>query len=543
MFGSESLRYQLLIQDFAKVSEEGIDLLESKEYSLLQAKLVLRALAQNSSFDDWFRSFKKCQISYPELAHDRDVLEEFGIQVLREGIENPSVTVRAVSVLAIGLARDFRLVPLLLQSCNDDSAIVRSLALQVAVNYGSESLKKAIVELARNDDSIHVRITAYQVVALLQIEELLPFLRERAENKLVDGVERREAWKACLELSSQFLETGVAKDDIDQALFTCEVLHNGMLPETTEIFTELLSVEHPEVQESLLLSALAWSHQLQNHKEFLSKVRHVMRTSPFAKVRFQAAALLHLHGDSLGRDSLVEGLRSHQPLVCEAASAALCSLGIHGVPLAKEHLESLSSRKAAANLSILLLVSREDIERAGDVIARYLSNPEMCWAIEYFLWDAQWNLRGDAFPLYSDMIKREIGRKLIRLLAVARYSQAKAVTATFLSGQQAQGWSFFSGMFWEEGDVKTSEDLVTDACFAAKLEGALASLCQKKDQASLQRVSQLYNDSRWQDKLAILESVAFSENLHAVPFLLDCCHHEAPSLRSAAAGALFSIFK
>ncbi len=534
----------MLIQDFSKASEEGIRLLDSKEYSLVQAKLVLKALAQNSSFDDWFISFKKCQLSYPELAYDRDVLEEFAIQVLRQGIENPAVTVRAVSVLAIGLARDFRLVPLLLQSFNDDSAIVRSLALQVAVNYGSESLKKALAELARDDDSIHVRITAYQVIALLQIEHLLPFLRERAQNKLIDGVERREAWKASLEFSSQFLETNLTKDDIDQALFSCEVLRNGVLPETSEIFTELLSIEHPEVQESFLLSALAWSRQLPLHHEaFLDKVRHVVRSSPFSKVRFQAAALLHLHGDSLGYDSLVEGLRSPLPLVCEAASAALCSLGIHGVPLAREYLGTLSSRKAAANLAILLLVSREDIERAGDVIACYLSNPEMCWAIEHFLWDAQWNVRDDALPLYSDMIKREIGRKLIRLLAVARYSQAKAVTATFLSGQQAQGWSFFSGMFWEEGDVKTSEDLVTDACFAAKLEGALAALCQKKDCASLQKVSELYNHSRWQDKLAILECVAFSENLDAVPFLLDCCHHEAPSLRSAAAGALFSIFK
>ncbi|SPN73610.1 HEAT repeat [Chlamydia serpentis] len=541
---SDSLRYQLLIQDFTKASAEALCLLESEEYSIVQAKLILKALTKNSSFDDWFASFKKCQLVYPNLACDRDVLEEFAIQVLCKGVNNSSSTVRAVTVLAIGLARDFRLVPLLLQIFSDDSPIVRSLALQVAVNYGSESLKKAIAEVARNDESLHVRITAYRVIAHLRIEELLPFLRERAENKLVDGVERREAWKASLEFSSAFLHAPLPKNDIDRALFTCQVLRSGSYPEESCIFTDLLSVEYPEVQEALLLAALACNRWLPlSDADFLSKVRHIALSSPFPKVRFQAAALLHLHGEPLGCNSLVEGLRSPLAPICEAASAALCSLGIHGVPLAKEHLGMIASRKAAANLAILLLVNREDIEKAGDVIARYLFNPEMCWAIEHFLWDAQCNFRGESLPLYSDMIKREIGRKLIRLLAVARYSQVKAVTATFLSGQQTQGWSFFSGIFWEEGDPETSADLVTDACFAAKLEGALASLCQKKDRQSLEKVFELYIDSRWQDKLAILESVAFSENLDAIPFLLECCCNEAPSLQSAAAGALFAIFK
>ncbi|ANH78279.1 HEAT repeat domain-containing protein [Candidatus Chlamydia sanziniae] len=533
-----------MIQDFSEASQEGLRILHTKSYSYLQAKLILKAFVHQRAFDRWFISFEKCQQRYPELIHDRDVLEELGMGVLYEGIEHSSVTVRAISVLSLGLARDFRLVPLVLRSLNDDSAVVRAFALQVAAQYGTESLKQAISKIARHDDSIHVRMTAYQVAVLLQIHELLPFLNQQAINPLIDGQERREAWKASLELAPQFFDATITKNDIDQALFTCEMLRTSSSPKGNKLFLELLSIQHPEVQETILQTALTCSREISlDNKELLSAVYHLALASPFPKVRLQAAAFLHLQGVPLGHDLLVEGLLSPSLMISEVASAALCSLGIHGAPLAKEYLSSVVSRKAAANLAILLLVSRQDIEKAGNTIANYLTNPEMCWAIEHFLWDTRWNLQGNTLLLYSDMVKHEIGRKLIRLLAITRYSQVKAVTAAFLAGQQEQGWSFFSGIFWEEGDVQTSESLTTDVSFAAKLEGALATLCQKKDRNSLQRVVALYSDSRWQDKLAILEGIAFSENIDAVSFLLDCCRQETPSLRSAAAGALFALFK
>lgn len=71
----------------------------------------------------------------------------------------------------------------------------------------------------------------------------------------------------------------------------------------------------------------------------------------------------------------------------------------------------------------------------------------------------------------------------------------------------------------------------------------LQTLAKKKDQESLHALLQFYPKSRWQDKLAILESLAFSENLDALPFLLECCLNESPSLRSAAAGAIFALYK
>ncbi len=542
--GSQSLRQHLLIGDFPRAIQEAQALLSSSECSLSETRLALKALAQGKDYDSWNREFTKARQCYPQLAKDRDTLEDFAQQVLSDGMRHPSMTVRAVSILSIGLARDFRLVPLVLASLSDDSVIVRTLGLQVVLQYGSQSLKDAVCKIARHDDSMQVRMMAYQIAAILDIEELLPYLQERANNKLVDGEERREAWKASLMLTPHGLSKSRVHEDMDQALFACELLHHLGEEKEESVLLDLLSIQYPEVQESALRAALSCGREVScESKKIADQVHAMAQTSPFPKVRLQAAALLYLQGDPLGEDLLVQGLLSPLASICESASAAVCSLGIGGKDLADKYLHRVVSRKAAANLAILLLVSRTHVERAGDVIADFISDPEMCWAIEQFLWSSQWNPKSASLPLYFDMVKREIGRKLIRLLAVAKYSKVKKVTGDFLSNRQQHGWSFFSGVFWEEGDEHTAQIWTADKSFASKLESTLARLCQKKNSESLHQAIELYPESRWQDKLAILEGIAFSENLEGVDFLLECCSHETPSLRCAAAGALFALFK
>ncbi|MEF9496553.1 MULTISPECIES: HEAT repeat domain-containing protein [Chlamydia] len=542
--GSQSLRQHLLIHDFPEAIKEAKILLSSCECTLPEIRLALKAFAQGKDYATWSQEFNKCCQHYPQLAKDRDTLEDFAQQILCDGISHPSMTVRAVSILAIGLARDFRLVPLVLSSLSDDSVVVRTLALQVVLQYGTQSLKDAVYKIARHDESMQVRITAYQIAAMLDIEELLPYLQERANNKLIDGEERREAWKASLMLTPQLLTGSKVKEDMDQALFACELLRHEGDGKDEDVLLDLLSIQYPEIQETALRAALACGRRVScESRKIADQVRHIAQTSPFPKVRLQAAAILYLQGDPLGEELLVKGLQSPFVSICEAASAAVCSLGIRGKDLANNYLHIVTSRKAAANLAILLLVSRTNIEKAGDVIADFICDPEMCWAIEQFLWDSQWNPKSAALPLYFDMVKREISRKLIRLLAVAKYSNVKKVTEDFLSNRQQQGWSFFSGVFWEEGDEQSAQVWTADKSFSSKLESTLAALCQKKNNESLYKAKGLYPKSRWQDKLAILEGIAFSENTEAVDFLLECCYHETPSLRSAAAGALFALFK
>lgn len=520
-FAHADLGCSLLLKDYSKAACEAQELL-SGAYSLAEARLALQALS-HSRLEVWFAAYKSCYQCYSELRQDRDIVETLALRVLEEGIKHPSVVVRAITLLSVGLARDYRLEEILLQSFSDDSLVVRTLAVQVALTYGSARLKQAIRQTAEHDRAMPVRLAAYRVGGALGIKSLAPLLELRAHDPLVDGQERREAWSVLLMLASPQQLSG----DIDQALLACEAMAQGTLVPTQSLLLRLLSIEYPQVQEKALLASMSF----EGDEAFYSYVRHLALHAPVAKVRFQAAALLALRsGDT---SVLEEGLASPFATVSEAASEALCSLGIHGVPLAIRYL-STSTQKASVNLAILLLVCREQVEEAGEIIAQFVMHPEPCWAVTHFLGEPLLM----ELPQYPHWIQREMGKKLIRLLALAGYSQVKQVISDFLAEQQ-QGWSFFSEIFWEEGH----EDTWNSSSMSGKLEAVLTSLAQRGDDQALYEAIDLYPVSRWQDKLALLEGIAFSENIKAVEFLLSCCQNEPPSLRSAAAGALFALFK
>lgn len=486
-------------------------------------------------------AFARCQKDHPQLCHDRDIVEDFAMQILMDGISHPSVTVRAMTMLSIGFARDFRLVPLILSGLRDDSELVRTLALHAIPNYGLQHFKESLCEIARYDGAMSIRILAYQLAAMFDVQELLPYLRSCAQDRCIEGEERREAWKVVVSLDPEYARK-YQVEDVGHA-----ILSHALLPLTHEeqerILTSLL--RDPSIQDAALRSLLMCGRAVSCSSQVIrDQVSHLAQTSLLPKISLQAAAILYLQGDRLGEQKLIEGLLSPYPSVCEAASEAVCSLGIKGGELASRYLSHVCARRAAVNLSIVLLTSRRDIERAGDVLSTFILDPEMCWGVENILWDAPYQSYDlSAQPLYVHMIRGEIARKLIRLLALAKYSKTHQVVREFLAGKQQQGWSFFSGLFWEEGDAESSESLQGDEDFASRLESALSILSQHKSHAALKHVLTLYPDSRWQDKLAILETIAYAENLDALPFLLTCCTQETPTLRSAAAGVLFALFK
>lgn len=534
----------ICVQEFDQASKIGVELLNSDAYSQDDVRIILHSFVLAKQYELWMRMLQKCQIKYPNLGTNRDILEDFAQQILSDGMMHPSTTVRAMTILSVGLAGDFRLVPLVIVGLKDDHELIRILSLQVSLQYGTEPLKQIIYSLAKEDESIQVRVMAYQVAALLGIQRLAPYLQKCSSDVCVDGVERREAWKASFALTS-FLEDLTAKGDVEQLGFICDLLRMDESYRDPEIFLDLLAAPYPEIQEHALLTLTSCCQKEPYTQEsFVASIQHIAKTSPFVKIRLQAAAILYLQGDVWGKEVLIRHLQSSFASVCEAASEVICSLGAKGKDLAQQFLPTLVSQKASVNLAILLLVCRDDVERSGDIIAKFLVNPEFCWAVDYFLFDNRLQIQeSQMYSLYSHMIKREIGRRLIRLLALSKYSKVKQVTTEFLSNEQQQGWSFFSGVFWEEGDEQESESLKTTHTFATQLEAVLAALHQKKDDVSIQEAIHLYASSRWQDKLTILESIAFSENTTAIPFLLEHMFRESPSLQSALAGVIFALFK
>lgn len=535
MEGSDSIRRQMLFHEYHAAAREAKTLLNTN-CSLCEVRTALQALARNHEYGFWEEAFLRSKQRFPSLESDRVVHEDLAAALLYKNIRHSSLTVRVITILAVGMANDYRLVPIVLQALADDSDTVQEIALQVAVMYGSGSLLHAVGDLAKNASSINVRIAAYRAAALLKITDLVPHLQGIIRNSQLDGSERREAWKALCALACP---SGSVLTGIDQALMACEMLKEHPEKSIEKFIHHLFVIDHPEVQVATLQMIL------RSGKPHASSVMEVVQRlafdSPSVRVQMQAAAVLYLQGNSLGEDKLIEGLTSSSSAICEAASEAICSLGIRGALLAGRFLSVVQGVRAKVNLALVLLVSREKIEEAGDVIAMFMHRIESCRAIEQFLYEDQ-KILAPSSPLQAEIVKRELAKKIIRLLVAAQYSKVKTVVTQYLAGQQI-GWSFCSGVFWEEGDSEVFAEPVQEESFAFTLEKALSSLQREGSEMGLDAVIRLYPNSRWQDKLTILEAISFSENREAAWFLRERCLQEAASLQSAAAGALFALFK
>lgn len=534
--GSNSIQQRMRFCEYRTAAQEAKTSLSS-DCSLLEARLALRALAKHHEYSAWREAFLRSQERFPSLEADRDIHEDLAASLLQKNIRHSSLTVRVITILAVGMARDYRLVPIVLQALSDDSDTVREIAVQVAVMYGSSCLLRAVGDLAKNDSSIQVRITAYRAAAVFEIQDLVPHLRVVVQNTQLDGTERREAWRSLCVLTRP--HSGVLTG-IDQALMTCEMLKEYPEKCTEEQIRTLLAADHPEVQVATLQIILRGGRVFRS-SSIMESVQKLACNSLSARVQMQAAAILYLEGDPFGEDKLTEGLSATSSILCEAASEAVCSLGIHGVHLAGRFLSKVQGMRSRVNLAFALLVSREKVEEAGDVVASFMHRIEPCRAIEQFLCEDQ-KIFVASSPLQVEIMKRDLAKKIIRLLVAAQYSKAKMVVAQYLAGQQV-GWSFCSEVFWEEGDSEDFVEPLQEESFAFALEKALSFLQREGGEAGLHAVISLYPHSRWQDKLTILEAIAYSENRIATCFLRERCLQEAASLQSAAAGAVFALFK
>lgn len=533
---SDSIQRQMLFHEYGAAAQEAKILLSS-ECSLQEVRVALQALALHHEYSAWEAAFLHSKKRFPSLEFDRDVHEDLAATLLQKNIRHPSLTVRVITILAVGMAHDYRLVPIILQALSDDSDTVRQIALQVAAMYGSSSLLRALSDLAKNDSSMQVRVAAYRAAALLEITDLTSHLRGVVQNSQLDGTERREAWRALCLLANPQCPVLMG---IDQALMTCEMLKEHPEKYVEEEVLQLFAADHPDVQLATLQVVLRMGKEFRS-AAIIESVRKLACHSPSARVQMQAAAILYLQEDPLGEDKLIEGLSSSSSMLCEAASEAICSLGIQGAHLAGRFLSTVQGTRAQVNLAFVLLVSREKIEEAGDIIAMFMQRIEPCRAMERFLCEDQKILIPPS-PLQAEIIKRDLAKKIICLLAAAQYSKVKEVVAQYLAGQQV-GWSFCSGVLLAEGDCESFGEPTQEESFASVLEQALFSLQREGEEAGLNAVINLYPQSRWQDKLTILEAIAYSENRKATCFLRGRCVQESASLQSAAAGALFALFK
>ncbi|WP_213357975.1 HEAT repeat domain-containing protein [Chlamydiifrater phoenicopteri] len=548
---------RLLTNSFADVEVFSKQFLAS-DSSLKVAELYLRALAARGDFVEWGKEYFRLSLLYPEIRESRDVLEHFSIEVLKRGLKDSSHTVRCLALLASGMAGDFRLVPSILDALDDDNYHVRGLAVQIAAHYPTDAVRKEIERTAFSDRSSFVRSLSYHVCSDLSMKEVIPKLFAVASNHLLVASERREAIRAIAELVDpkefQRLFAERALGDIEMALFVCEFSATHDVEGVFTLFREYLDHSCLDVKKAVLSAALRKGKKvLSQEKDFIARVRELVKEEFSKELMYTGASILFFVDDPLGEEILSQGLSSSFSRDCEMASESLASLGVYGKDLAKVYLSKVCSQRSAIDLATILLVNRESVDEAGDVVLAFLQSSEkqissstrrlLCLGMDKSL------PYSDACSAssFQEMRDLELGLRLVRLAILSGYSRSREVLRSFVAERRFFYGGHFLGMFIEDGAEEETKlflsRMMEDKNFSVKLEAMLLQLRLYGTLHFLESVEAVYADCSWHEKLEIIESIAVSKNRSAIPFLVVGCQESLPTLRVACAGALFYLLK
>lgn len=538
----------LLIGDFSAAAREAACFEKEKEVSTGDISVILRAYALAGHEEEWFALFDKISSgSNDDLPFFRTCLEDFCWGILRRGFSDSSNTVRTISVLASGMAGDVRAGRFLKQMLEDDSDLVRYLSVNTVAHYPNTDLKRKLLQVIRSDPASFVRIGAYAVTAQLNLSEAVPDLIRVLNDKTVIENEKRAALKALAVLEGDLGLTSVHHllSLRDSGLLSCGIINLKRPDDSEDRLLNLLACETEDVKIEVLRTAMLMGKTfLLNSPKLLEEVRKIAVGSHCPRSIISSAALLTLADDREGYALLEKYLVSDNPIHSGMAAGFIPCLGKKGLGLASLHLSRIKDLRTKVDLALSLLLFRTEVESAGNVIKEFLSlhkhNLRTFGSENIFFPDDEGMSRpGD----YNNFL----GFKFINLLMVCRYSNTHEVFAEFLSVRNPGGFGLFSRIFWEDEESLDFKDFLEKICdhpsYAVRLEGVLSSLSLKDNEAVFKKSIELYRKGGWQEKIAVLEALAVYGGKRSVPFLLSCCKESMPSVKTAAAGALFMVLK
>lgn len=545
--GTDRLHCLLVLGCDDAAIHESSRLLRSGNFSVSEACLILQSLSKSRRYDDWFKAYQCCIEKYPQLTYDRDVLEHLGRSILEDGSYHSSAMVRAMSLSVAGFVRDARLLSVCHRGFVDDSILVRTLALQLATMYGDEESKHLVVQTIRDDPSSSVRKTAYQAAVALRLFDAVPQLLCRFEDQNLDAEEREDALQAWITLTRQTASRPSEKElscTRHGAALRCEMMVQGLLPWDGTVLLGFLSSHDTHIIKSALQGLLFCEVGSLPEGEAIIALVQALSKHTLPEVKFKAATVLHVLGERSGTDMLHDGLRSSSDHLHQIIAENLVDLGLLAVPWAQQYIGIISSEQAKFDMAILLLLGRESIEEAGDVVSRHLSQPYFSYGIRKFLMSSSWDATYESLrPVTGVFMHKEIVHQLIRLLIQSGYSKACAVLEQVVADRLDQDRYMFFYDLWEEGK-STSYLSQAKSTMLDRLVCSLIHLATHSDSDSLEEVMRLYPECSWTDRVHILEALACYGHPGLMPFILKCCCCEnLATLRVAAAGAVFALLR
>lgn len=554
LFGSAEtscrrMQAHLLVGDVKNVLKEARDGVKAYPFHEAVYKMAIKSLAQAGEDGEMMHLWEAFKEHFPEMAYERDLLEEMGWGILQKGWEAPGITSHLVSVIGAALTQDARAIPFLLEGMRNRGASIRTLAVKLGSLFGDEPFREEIVRLFREETVLEVRLEVIKAIGQLRLEQLLPGLMRLVADPKRGAKEKLAAIESIVQMRDRVdreeLEVLVSSQRAGLRQLALEAIVHCEMSDAIDLIIPLLQDPHPSVV-AAALRALG----LLRVKSFANQpisfyVKPLAYQALDSTVCITACWVLMLANPQDGERALTPFLTHKDDTVRTLAASAVAAAGPFGVSLAKNMLPKASDPYVRANLALALVGQRESCEEVCQVLDDFLKTNKERWMMDEkgFFQPLQKSTlsHNPAIANFPEAVNQTVRLTLLNLLAILEFKGAEEALKSFLLERHWDVTGLAAETLLGEGDetaIALVRNLLTDPDKRIRKEAALVLAVWGRDPAALETLRQLYPQADRQLKIQILESLGRLGGKEAIPFLVERLKEPSLLLRMIAASVL-----
>lgn len=539
----------LLIDDAASALSEAKALAKQFPDSRLAGSTLIIALSASGFEDKALEEWHRLKVEYPDLATDRNLLEEIAWGVLKKGITSTQYGVRLSSLIGSFLTNDAKALPVLLKMLRDSNAVIRSVAVQMVGQYRDAPLKDEIARMLKEEKVWMVRLEVIKTCGALRMKEMAGYLKTLIQSDKISYEERLRAIEALCGIYDHigFDEWSVfaRSNRAGMRHLACNIASHFELKEAKDDILRLIQDSHPDVRIAALNSFGLFYRKMATQEEIQERLTPVLEdpTPEVAITAAWAALISGLEVDGVFSKWLNCSISEHRRL----AAAALAATGEKGMPLAAQVLKESSDPFVLANLAIGLLGMRKEIGACSDILYDFLTQEKRMWMTDtrpnplFHILAPNQVRHVDHIPNYPVAVDQITRLHLLSSLALVEDPRALDALKSFLKHKTWGITGVAAATLLQEGDdtsLEVVQTLLDDQDADIRLQACFVMAMLGKDESVLRILQDAYPTADHERKLHILESMGKIGNVESFHFLMSVFKEPFPILRIAAAAAL-----
>ncbi len=511
----------------------------------------IRALCEKGDETEAMEQWAETSIKFHSEKIDRQMLEVLAWGVLNKGESSVQLSIRLNSMLGAAFTRDAKAIPMLLAQMRASNAMIRSIAVKLAVSYADAPLKDEIARLLKEETVWYVRLDVIQAIGALRMRELKADLKEIIGNPRTLFEEKATAIVALVSMYDSIerdeLLSLVRSDRTGLRELAAEIIIHLNMKEELDLLLPLLRDASPDVRTSAL-SALALLRVKKIGGVSVSDLTQDNLNDSAPEVAITAAYVHLLLGEKGGQAHLPKWLKSENPQWRRLASAAVGASGKYGLKLALKEIKETKDPYVRVNLAMGLIGQRIQVKMACDCIYQALQQEKHT----LWMWDNSNNplfrtlapsrvKHIEHIPQYPAVVDQLVRLDLLSALSIMRYPKAQTAVKEFL---QTRTWGVTgaaAATLLKEGDeegLAAVRNLLVDTDEKVRVQAAMILAIVGSDPSAVNVLQEAYARSDREMKVHILEALAHIGDPISIPFLVDILKEPFQVLRVVAASAL-----